>query len=145
MDVWFVRLARIGAGLALVVVMLGAWVRLTDAGLGCPDWPGCYGRIVVPDAATSPADLGLEFSRPLEAGKAWREMIHRYLASTLGLVCVSLATEPVNLARLKGLTFATLESSFIARSERSQGLFRVHLVSTIVLALFVIGLWVHFA
>ena len=91
MDVWFVRLARIGAGLALVVVMLGAWVRLTDAGLGCPDWPGCYGRIVVPDAATSPADLGLEFSRPLEAGKAWREMIHRYLASTLGLVCVSLA------------------------------------------------------
>jgi cytochrome c oxidase assembly protein subunit 15 len=91
MNVWFVRLARIGAVLALVVVMLGAWVRLTDAGLGCPDWPGCYGRIVVPDAATSPAELGLEFSRPLETGKAWREMIHRYLASTLGLVCVALA------------------------------------------------------
>ena len=91
MNVWFVRVARIGAGLALVVVMLGAWVRLTDAGLGCPDWPGCYGRIVVPDAATSAAELGSEFSRPLETGKAWREMIHRYLASTLGLVCVALA------------------------------------------------------
>ena len=52
MNAWFVRLARIGAVLALAVVMLGAWVRLTDAGLGCPDWPGCYGRLVVPDAAT---------------------------------------------------------------------------------------------
>ena len=91
MNVWFVRLARIGAVLALAVVMLGAYVRLTDAGLGCPDWPGCYGRIVVPDAATSAAALGDQYTRPLEAGKAWREMIHRYLASTLGLVCVALA------------------------------------------------------
>jgi cytochrome c oxidase assembly protein subunit 15 len=91
MNAWFVRLARIGAVLALIVVMLGAWVRLTDAGLGCPDWPGCYGRLVVPEAATSPADLGSEYTRPLHTGKAWREMIHRYLASTLGLVCVALA------------------------------------------------------
>jgi cytochrome c oxidase assembly protein subunit 15 len=91
MNVLFVRLARAGAVLALVVVMLGAWVRLTDAGLGCPDWPGCYGRLVVPDAGTQPAELGSEFTRPLEAGKAWREMIHRYLASTLGLICVALA------------------------------------------------------
>ncbi|HEX7238224.1 MAG TPA: COX15/CtaA family protein [Gammaproteobacteria bacterium] len=91
MNVWFVRLARIGAVLALAVVMLGAYVRLTDAGLGCPDWPGCYGRVVVPHPATSPEELGSQYTRPLEAGKAWREMIHRYLASTLGLVCVSLA------------------------------------------------------
>lgn len=87
----FVRLARFGTLLALTVVMLGAWVRLTDAGLGCPDWPGCYGRLVVPDQATPAQELGSEFTRPLEAGKAWREMIHRYLASTLGLVCVALA------------------------------------------------------
>jgi cytochrome c oxidase assembly protein subunit 15 len=66
-------------------------VRLTDAGLGCPDWPGCYGRLVVPDQATPAHELGAEFTRPLEAGKAWREMIHRYLASTLGLVCLALA------------------------------------------------------
>jgi cytochrome c oxidase assembly protein subunit 15 len=84
-------LARLGTVLALVVVMLGAWVRLTDAGLGCPDWPGCYGRLVVPAAGSSPEALGQEYARPLEAGKAWREMIHRYLASTLGLVCVALA------------------------------------------------------
>jgi cytochrome c oxidase assembly protein subunit 15 len=71
--------------------MLGAYVRLTDAGLGCPDWPGCYGRLVVPDSATTAEDLGPQFTRPLHAGKAWREMIHRYLASTLGLSCVALA------------------------------------------------------
>jgi cytochrome c oxidase assembly protein subunit 15 len=91
MNKLFVRLARVGAVLALTVVMLGAWVRLTDAGLGCPDWPGCYGRLVVPEQGLSPAELGDEYTRPLEAGKAWREMIHRYLASTLGLVCVALA------------------------------------------------------
>jgi cytochrome c oxidase assembly protein subunit 15 len=91
MSMLFIRLARVGAVLALAVVMLGAWVRLTDAGLGCPDWPGCYGRLVVPDAATPAQELGAEFTRPLEAGKAWREMIHRYLASALGLICVALA------------------------------------------------------
>ena len=91
MNVLFVRLARAGAVLALVVVMLGAYVRLSDAGLGCPDWPGCYGRLVVPHPATSAEELGSEFTRPLEHGKAWREMIHRYLASTLGLICVALA------------------------------------------------------
>jgi cytochrome c oxidase assembly protein subunit 15 len=90
MNRLFIRLARAGAVLALVVVMLGAWVRLTDAGLGCPDWPGCYGRLVVPDAATAPNELG-RYTRPLEPGKAWREMIHRYLASTLGLICLALA------------------------------------------------------
>lgn len=91
MNVLFVRLARAGAVLALAVVMLGAWVRLTDAGLGCPDWPGCYGRLVVPHPETTAEELGREYTRPLEAGKAWREMIHRYLASTLGLICLALA------------------------------------------------------
>jgi cytochrome c oxidase assembly protein subunit 15 len=85
----FLRLARFGTVLALLVVMLGAWVRLSDAGLGCPDWPGCYGRIVVPDHADAAPDLIAQ--RPLEAGKAWREMIHRYLAGSLVLVCAALA------------------------------------------------------
>jgi cytochrome c oxidase assembly protein subunit 15 len=94
MNVTFLRLARFGTVLALAVVMLGAWVRLHDAGLGCPDWPGCYGRLVVPDHATAAAELGSEqyAARPLEQGKAWREMIHRYLAGSLVLVCVGLAT-----------------------------------------------------
>jgi len=92
MQNWFTNLARVGVVLALVVVTLGAWVRLTDAGLGCPDWPGCYGRLVVSaEIASDPTAADLTAERPLEAGKAWREMIHRYFASTLGLICLALA------------------------------------------------------
>ena len=79
--------------LALTVIVLGAYVRLSDAGLGCPDWPGCYGHLTVPSGV---ADVHLQHpdwhNRPLEAGKAWREMIHRYLASSLGLGIVIMAT-----------------------------------------------------
>ncbi len=92
MELWFRNLARIGVGLTLVVVTLGAWVRLTDAGLGCPDWPGCYGRLIVSEEIHADPDVAhLTADRPLEAGKAWREMIHRYAATTLGFVCLLLA------------------------------------------------------
>ena len=92
MSSGFQRLARAAVALAFLVVVMGAWVRLTDAGLGCPDWPGCYGRLVVPDVAALPAGTEADYGgRPLDSGKAWREMIHRYLASALGLVCVLLA------------------------------------------------------
>jgi heme a synthase len=74
--------------LALIVIVKGAYVRLSDAGLGCPDWPGCYGKLVVP--ATATAISADQLSRPLERGKAWREMIHRYLASSLGLLILLL-------------------------------------------------------
>jgi cytochrome c oxidase assembly protein subunit 15 len=63
--------------LALLVVGLGAYVRLTDAGLGCPDWPGCYGHLVVPQEAADP-------------GRACHEMIHRYAAGSLGLLIAAL-------------------------------------------------------
>lgn len=87
----FVILARVGAVLALVVVTVGAWVRLTDAGLGCPDWPGCYGRIIVTESLALDPGVGEEFGAGVvDTGKAWREMLHRYLASALGLICVAL-------------------------------------------------------
>ena len=75
--------------LAFVVVVLGAYVRLSDAGLGCPDWPGCYGKMIVPFEVAHVQDIYPE--RPLEHGKAWKEMIHRYAAGILGLLVFILA------------------------------------------------------
>mgnify|MGYP000087705925 CR=1 FL=1 len=80
------HLAAVASILAFGVVVLGAFVRLTDAGLGCPDWPGCYGQVGVPDREAVSGDYG----RPLEPAKAWKEMIHRYFAGTLGLVIAGL-------------------------------------------------------
>jgi cytochrome c oxidase assembly protein subunit 15 len=82
---WITRLA---VALAFAVVVLGAYVRLSHAGLGCPDWPGCYGKIIVPDQVAP--DVESRHQRPLEQGKAWKEMIHRYAAGTLGLLIAAL-------------------------------------------------------
>jgi len=72
--------------------VLGAYTRLSDAGLGCPDWPGCYGNVMVPDIQEE-IDQSNEIymSRPLEAGKAWKEMVHRYAAGTLGILILVIA------------------------------------------------------
>ncbi len=86
------RLAATGVVITLFVVVLGAWVRLSDAGLGCPDWPGCYGMIAVPGSDVAIAKANASFpDRPLEVGKAWKEMVHRYGAGMLGLLVVALA------------------------------------------------------
>ena len=93
----FRRLALGVTVLAFVVVVLGAWVRLTGAGLGCPDWPGCYGRMVV-----GPEGSGLESAAEgaaVDAGKAWREMVHRYFAGALGLAILALAVAAVRNRR----------------------------------------------
>ncbi len=79
---WFRRLALAGALLAAAVVVLGAWVRLTDAGLGCPDWPGCYGHIYPNTGQAAPQSAHF--------AKALHEMVHRYFAGSLGLVIASL-------------------------------------------------------
>lgn len=88
----FRRLSLLAAVLALCVVVMGAWVRLNDAGLGCPDWPGCYGHVSA-GAAEQNLELaqGLYPERQFEYAKAVKEMIHRYFASTLGLLIVALA------------------------------------------------------
>jgi len=78
--------------LALTVVVLGAWVRLSNAGLGCPDWPGCYGHVDVPANQAEIAAANTAYpDRPVEPGKAWKEMVHRYFAGTLGLLIAALA------------------------------------------------------
>ncbi|MBL6752407.1 MAG: COX15/CtaA family protein [Nevskia sp.] len=89
---WFRRINLLALVLCFGVVVLGAYVRLSNAGLGCPDWPGCYGHLTV-TAAQHDTAAGSNFpSRPtVEAPKAWKEMIHRYFASTLGLMLLALA------------------------------------------------------
>ena len=89
---YFRKIALIATTLALFVVVLGAYVRLSDAGLGCPDWPGCYGHLTVPQADHHVEKANEAFpERPVEAAKAWKEMVHRYFASTLGLFIIALA------------------------------------------------------
>jgi cytochrome c oxidase assembly protein subunit 15 len=78
--------------LAFGVVALGAYVRLSDAGLGCPDWPGCYGRIT-PHHASEDINQALAANPdgPVSHAKAWKEMVHRYFAGTLGLLVLGIA------------------------------------------------------
>ena len=88
---WLRRIALGAAVLAFGVVVLGAYVRLTAAGLGCPDWPGCYGHLSPLGVQHDlPSGAALSGTAP-DLGKAWREMIHRYAASTLGILIVLLA------------------------------------------------------
>lgn len=88
----FKRLAIFSVFLAIVVVILGAYTRLGDAGLGCPDWPGCYGHLNVPDEHHEIEHANRTYpDRPVEPAKAWKEMTHRYFAGTLGLLVFAMA------------------------------------------------------
>lgn len=85
-------MALAGTALALVVILLGAWTRLTDAGLGCPDWPGCYGFAHVPVSADHQQIANARFpDAPLQVERAWPEMVHRYGASSLGLLILTMS------------------------------------------------------
>lgn len=85
-------LALCATVLAALVVMLGAYTRLTHAGLGCPDWPGCYGFIGVPQTEDQLAHAAEHFPHaPVEEEKGWNEMVHRYFAGTLGLLILAQA------------------------------------------------------
>ena len=81
---WIRRLALLGAVLCLGVVILGGYTRLSNSGLGCPDWPGCFGHI-------APTGSAEHYASDLDVRKAWVEMIHRYFASTLGLIILAIA------------------------------------------------------
>lgn len=83
----FIKLAML---LTFCVIVLGAYTRLADAGLGCPDWPGCYGKLLVPDSAEEVENKVYLDQRPLEPEKGWIEMVHRYFAGILGLVVLTI-------------------------------------------------------
>ena len=110
----FRRLCLLATLVALCVIVLGAWVRLSHAGLGCPDWPGCYGHLTVEQALENADRANAAYpDRPLEADKALKEMIHRYLATALGLLILGIAAvayanrrDPAQPLRLPGFLVA---------------------------------------
>jgi cytochrome c oxidase assembly protein subunit 15 len=94
---WIRRLSFAGALLCFAVVVLGGYTRLSDSGLGCPDWPGCFGHI-------APTGAAEHYATNADVRKAWVEMIHRYGASTLGLLIVAIAALSIRARRERGVS-----------------------------------------
>jgi len=94
---WIRRLALLGAILCFGVVVLGGYTRLSDSGLGCPDWPGCFGHV-------APTGSAQHYASAADVRKAWVEMIHRYAASTLGLIIVCIAAFSIRARREHGVS-----------------------------------------
>jgi len=130
-------LSFFGLCFAFVVIALGAWTRLVDAGLGCPDWPGCYGFVVFP---TTEAEIQLAESRypqfPYEIDKAIPEVVHRYFAAALGFLAILLVYFAFKYQlpkRIKAIT------SFLLFFICCQGLFGYLTVSLKLLPIIVTG------
>ncbi len=87
----FHRLAWAAVALAFCVIVFGSFVRLSNAGLSCPDWPTCYGQAAWPTQEHEIANANENFERAVEVGKAWREQLHRHLAAGLGLLVLALS------------------------------------------------------
>ncbi|KRG64187.1 cytochrome oxidase assembly protein [Stenotrophomonas humi] len=87
----FHRLAWFALIMTASTIMFGSFVRLSDAGLSCPDWPTCYGRVTWPQTQMEAAQHAASEIRPLESHKAWREQVHRFLAGLLGVEVLTLA------------------------------------------------------
>lgn len=106
-------LSLLAALFAFGLVMFGAFVRLSNAGLSCPDWPTCYGQVTWPQHAQAVAHADAEFpGRPYEAHKAWREQVHRFLAGTLGVMVLGLAL--LASWRRRGALLAVIAGSVFA-------------------------------
>ncbi|OJV90600.1 MAG: hypothetical protein BGO43_06255 [Gammaproteobacteria bacterium 39-13] len=122
---WIQRLVIASIGLALCVILLGAYTRLSDAGLGCPDWPGCYGQLKAPSTTEEIyAAHQLYPGAPVDTAKARTEMTHRYAAETLGTFI---------------MIFALL--AYWKRREISIPLWLPGLLAVLVLAQGLLGMW----
>lgn len=137
---WYLYLALLAALLAFGVIVLGAYVRLSQAGLGCPDWPGCYGHLSVPEthAAVARADA-LYAGRPLQAARAWKEMIHRYFAGSLAVLILILAVAAWWLRIVGGARNSSFSGSTRAAGTQPVVLPTLALLTVIFQAL--LGMW----
>ncbi len=105
---WLVRFSMMAVFLAWIVIGLGVFTRLIDAGLGCPDWPGCYGHLSVPNSANTVSTNTTFSQTPLIKTKAWTEMIHRYFAGALALLVMLIALLCARLSAKAGFHFILL-------------------------------------
>ncbi len=112
----FHRLAWLAVALAFCVIVFGAFVRLSDAGLSCPDWPTCYGHAAWPTQSQDVAQANRAFPmRPYENSKAWREQVHRMLAGSLGALVLVIALAAVR-RRPRGMAIVIAASVLVAGS-----------------------------
>lgn len=109
----FHRIAWLAVGLALCVIVFGAFVRLSNAGLSCPDWPTCYGRATWPQSTHEVVNHAASAIRPFETHKAWREQVHRHIAATLGMLVLILSLLAARRRRF-GIATILLASAFVA-------------------------------
>ena len=123
------RLAWAAAAFALLIIVFGAFVRLSNAGLSCPDWPTCYGKLTWPTQAHEVASANVAFpDRPVESGKAWREQVHRILVGGLSLLTFALAGWAWWRRReLRGLTGAPLAAAVVIVFQALLGMWTVTL------------------
>jgi cytochrome c oxidase assembly protein subunit 15 len=111
----FHRIAWLSVALTFCVIVFGGFVRLSNAGLSCPDWPTCYGRAAWPTTnaeVNHPTALDI---RPLEVHKAWREQVHRHAAAILGLLVLTLALLAAR-RRPRGIAQILIAAALVASS-----------------------------
>lgn len=100
--------------LAFMVILLGAYTRLTDAGLSCPDWPHCYGYLTAPHTAAQIQDAAKTYpSMPVNIKKAWTEMTHRYFAGTEGILILILSFSILFARKVKDLKSTSIALALI--------------------------------
>lgn len=111
----FFRLALFGMFCSYGVVLLGAYARFNDASLGCPDWPGCFGRLFAPITPKDIAEANTLFpERPVDTHKAWQEMVHRYVTGALGLLVFRLGWLGWRLRRMGGVLRSLIVTLVVA-------------------------------
>ena len=109
------RLAWAAVLLALCVIVFGGFVRLSNAGLSCPDWPTCYGKATWPNQDHEITAANASFERVVEVSKAWREQFHRHIAALLGLLVLALALLAAR-KRALGVASVLVASGLVALS-----------------------------
>lgn len=111
----FHRLAWVAVALAFCVIVFGGFVRLSNAGLSCPDWPTCYGQAAWPTQVHEIVTANANYERVVEVSKAWREQLHRHLAAGLGVLVLLLSLLAARRRRF-GAASILLASTLVALS-----------------------------